>query len=225
MPLLLLSRPNRRSNQLLQRGVLGQQPLDVRFQDIFGFARGIGPIRRLSHWQLDSRRYPSRQVNSTSNLGSYPTGKREAGSVRGSRVTVLPAHWQPGHCDNVPQRPTETRKMLAPKRQSKAWTLVPCFGRRTASSDCDPSLRLAAQEDHEIRALAGLRAQLLVRDDQGRPRRRHLGDTSRTSCGITIRSSAVFASLGSFAVGSTSGPSLVPRMRPDHLAVRTSAVQ
>src|ERR1700719_4483394 len=52
-------------NQLLQRGVLGQQPLDVRFQGIFGFARRIGPIRRLSHWQLDSRRYPSRQAISS----------------------------------------------------------------------------------------------------------------------------------------------------------------
>ena len=31
-------------------------------------------------------------------------------------------------------------------------------------------MRLAAQEDDEIRALAGLRAQRLVRDDQGRSR-------------------------------------------------------
>src|SRR5205823_4173943 len=59
----------------------------------------------------------------------------------------------------------------------KPWTLVPCFGRPAAASDSDPSLRLAAQEDHEIRALAGLGAQLLVRDDQGRPRRCRLGDT------------------------------------------------
>ena len=54
-------------------------------------------------------------------------------------------------------------EMLAPKkRQAKAWTLVPHFARRTVSSASDASLRLTAQEDDEIRALAGLRAQLLV---------------------------------------------------------------
>src|SRR5258705_2714008 len=74
--------------------------------------------------------------------------------------------------------PSWAPEMLAPKkRQAKAWTLVPHFARRTVSSASDASLRLTAQEDDEIRALAGLRAQLLVRDDQRRPRRRHLGDT------------------------------------------------
>jgi hypothetical protein len=48
---------------------------------------------------------------------------------------------------------------------------------RTASSDLDTSLQLAAQEDHEIRAVAGFRAQCLVRDDERRSRRRYLGAT------------------------------------------------
>src|SRR6266852_3732592 len=117
-----------------------------------------------------------------------------------------------------------TRNMLAPKRQAKAWTLVPDFGRRTASSTRDPSLRLAAQEDHEIRALAGLRAQLLVRDDQGRPRRRRLGDTLDllrnhipVKCGFRIaRLLRYRLDLGAFPR---------PRMRLAHVAVRTSAVQ
>src|SRR5216683_8192393 len=39
---------------------------------------------------------------------------------------------------------------------------------RTALPALDPSLRLAAQEDDEIRALAGLGVQRFVRDDQGR---------------------------------------------------------
>src|SRR3974377_38125 len=66
-------------NQLLERGILLQKPLELGYQKVFGLARrvglavarGIGPIRRLSHWQLDSRRYPPRQENSSSNLGSY----------------------------------------------------------------------------------------------------------------------------------------------------------
>src|ERR1700720_4720836 len=151
------------------------------------------------------------------------SGHRRSGSY-GSNQTVLPAHWQPGHCDNVPQRPTETRKMLAPKRQAKPRTLVPSFGRRTASSDSDSSLRLAAQQDHEIRALAGLRAQLLVRNDQGRPRRRHLGDTidvlrnhNPVKCSFRLAWLLRYRlDLGAFAR---------PRMWLDHVAVRTSAVQ
>src|SRR5258708_31040675 len=70
--------------------------------------------------------------------------------------------------------PSWAPEMLAPKkRQAKAWTLVPHFARRTVSSARDASLRLTAQEDDEIRGLAGLRAQLLVRDDQRMPRPRH----------------------------------------------------
>src|SRR5215831_21218894 len=66
-------------------------------------------------------------------------------------------------------------KMLAPEGQAIAWALVPVpvpgFARRTGSSNRDPSLRLTAQEDHEISTLAGLGAQRLIRDDQRRPRR------------------------------------------------------
>ena len=48
---------------------------------------------------------------------------------------------------------------------------------RAASSRLHAALRLAAQDDHEIRVFAGLRAQRLVGDDQGRSRRHHPGDT------------------------------------------------
>src|ERR1700681_303721 len=67
------------------------------------------------------------------------------------------------------KRPPERR---APKRQTIAWPRVTEFGPRTASPVLDAALRLAAQEHHEIRAFAGLGAQRLVRDDQGRSRRK-----------------------------------------------------
>src|SRR4030088_3772433 len=70
-----------------------------------------------------------------------------------------------------------TRERRAPIRQSIAWARVTEFGPRTAASDLDASLRLAAQEDNEVRAVAGLGAQRLVRDDKGRSRRHHAGDT------------------------------------------------
>jgi hypothetical protein len=70
-----------------------------------------------------------------------------------------------------------THERQAPIRQAIARARVREFGPGSASSGLDASLRLAAQEDHEIRAFAGLRAQRLVRDDQGRSRRRHPGNT------------------------------------------------
>src|SRR5882724_300845 len=63
----------------------------------------------------------------------------------------------------TPERRTP-KKATAPARVEEV-------GPRTASPALDASLRLAAQQHHKIRALAGLRAQLLVRDDQGRSRR------------------------------------------------------
>ena len=62
------------------------------------------------------------------------------------------------------------------RKQPVARARVAEFGVRTASSDLDAALRLAAQEDDEIRAFAGLGAQGFVRDDQGRSRR-YPGDT------------------------------------------------
>src|SRR5271166_2949488 len=119
-----------------------------------------------------------------------------------------------------------TELALAPKRQAKAWALVPIpgLGRGTASSNCDPSLRLAAQEDHEIRALAGLRAWFLVRDDQRRPRRCRLGETldlwrnlNPIKRGFRIaRLLRCRLNLGAFAPA---------RLWLDHVAARTPPVQ
>src|ERR1700704_4405036 len=64
----------------------------------------------------------------------------------------------------APERRAKIKKAIARARVAK-------FGARTASSTLDASLRLAAQQHHKIRALAGLRAQRLVRDDQRRSRR------------------------------------------------------
>src|SRR5258706_6188122 len=121
--------------------------------------------------------------------------------------------------------PSWAPEMLAPKkRQAKAWTLVPHFARRTVSSASDASLRLTAQEDDEIRALAGLRAQLLVRDDQRRPRRRHLGDTkdlrrnhNAVECGFRV-ARLLRCRLALRA-------SARPRTSVHHVAVRTPAFQ
>ena len=63
-----------------------------------------------------------------------------------------------------------TSERRAPKRLA-AWASVAEFGPRTASPPLDAALRLAAQQHHEFRSLAGLRAQRLVRDDQGGSRR------------------------------------------------------
>src|SRR6266403_3523522 len=121
--------------------------------------------------------------------------------------------------------PSWAPEMLAPKkRQAKAWTLVPHFARRTVSSARDASLRLTAQEDDEIRALAGLRAQLLVRDDQRRPWRRHLGDTkdlrrnhNAVECGLRV-ARLLHCRLAIRA-------SARPRTSVHHVAVRTPAFQ
>src|SRR5262245_64068465 len=61
---------------------------------------------------------------------------------------------------------TRTGKGRRPIRLAIAWALVTDFGSRTASPEFDSSLRLAAQDNHEIRAFAGLGAQRLVGDDQ-----------------------------------------------------------
>src|SRR5215211_2738741 len=66
-------------------------------------------------------------------------------------------------------RGKRTRERLAPVSRKVAWARVE-LGLRTASAALDASLRFAAQQHHKICALAGLRAQRLVRDDQGRPR-------------------------------------------------------
>src|SRR3981189_85988 len=57
----------------------------------------------------------------------------------------------------------------APKRRA-AWAPVAESSPRTAPPFLDAPLRLAAQQHHEIRPLAGFRAQCLVRDDHGRSR-------------------------------------------------------
>jgi hypothetical protein len=83
-------------NQLLERGVLLQKPLELGHQEVFGLSRrvgpavvrGIGPIRRLSHWQLDSRRYPPRQENSSSNLGSYVLPK-SSHRLQVNQITII----------------------------------------------------------------------------------------------------------------------------------------
>src|SRR5713226_9823445 len=70
-----------------------------------------------------------------------------------------------------------TRERRAPIRQAIAWTLVAEFGLRITASHLDTSLWLAAHEDHKFRTLAGLRAQRLVGNDQGRSRGRHPFET------------------------------------------------
>ena len=67
-------------NQLLHRGVLAKEPLDLRFQRSFRFVRRMGPIRRVSHWKLDSRRHPSRQGKSP---GTWAVTFAELGFVCG----------------------------------------------------------------------------------------------------------------------------------------------
>src|SRR4051794_37744368 len=114
--------------------------------------------------------------------------------------------------------------MLAKKRQAKARTLVPDFGRRMASSGSDPSSRLAIQQHYEIRTFAGLRAQLLVSDDQGRPWRHHLGDTmdvlrNHNPVKRGFRVARLLRDRLALRVLAR------PRMRLDHVAVRMFGVQ
>src|ERR1700739_373524 len=70
-----------------------------------------------------------------------------------------------------------TRERRGPRWQAIAGTLVPDFGLRTAAAKLDASLWLAAHDDYKLRVLTGLRAQLLVGDDQGRSWRRYFCDT------------------------------------------------
>src|SRR5439155_21674552 len=102
-------------------------------------------------------------------------------------------------------------EMLAPKkRQAKAWTLVPHFARRTVSSASDASLRLTAQEDDEMPVSRLSSSSEMIKEDRGDA----ISAIRRTSGGITMRSSAVFASLGSFTAGSPSGPRPAPARPP-----------
>src|SRR6266550_1080000 len=155
--------------------------------------------------------------------GSLPHRSKGATSRHSPRAEVLttdteplysifPPSWAPGDAS------------AKKKRQAKAWTLVPHFARRTVSSASVASLRLTAQEDDEIRALAGLRAQRLVRDDQRRPRRRHLGDTkdlrrnhNAVECGFRV---ARFLRCRLALRASAR-----PRTSVHHVAVRTPAFQ
>jgi hypothetical protein len=111
-----------------------------------------------------------------------------SGLIRTGRAPLMAARWRRnGRIDanqiGVAARRTglpggiRIHERQAPIRQAIARARVREFGPGSASSGLDASLRFAAQEDHEIRAFAGLRAQRLVRDDQGRSRRRHRGDT------------------------------------------------
>src|SRR3981189_3478887 len=93
--------------------------------------------------------------------------------IEGTRASFVPLPEVKRTGSPVKKR---TPKWRAPKRHAIACACVREFGLRTASSHLDATLRLAAQEHHEIRAFAGLGAQRLVGDDKGRSRR-HSGDT------------------------------------------------
>src|SRR3954453_18000195 len=69
--------------------------------------------------------------------------------------------------------PTPGRR--APPRQATELGVVPGL-RRSASTYLEASLRLAAQENDEIRPLAGFGAQALIRDDHRRARRSQTGN-------------------------------------------------
>ena len=119
-----------------------------------------------------------------------------------------------------------TPERRAPKRQTIAWPRVTEFGPRTASSALDAALRLAAQEHHEIRAFAGLGAQRLVRDDQGRSRRKPCdtiqcvrwndNPVERGLCTAGVRRCRLDVATTARAR---------PALWLDHAAMRTSAVQ
>src|SRR5215469_6776002 len=70
-----------------------------------------------------------------------------------------------------------TREWPAPIWQAIAGTFITGYGIETAPSELDAALWLAAHEDDKVCALAGLRTQRLVRDDQRRSWRRHSDDT------------------------------------------------
>src|SRR6266436_2402086 len=90
-----------------------------------------------------------------------------------------------------------TPERRGPIKKAIARARVAELGLRAASSALDASLRLAAQQHHKVRALAGLRAQRLVRDDQGRSRRdpgdaiqyvlRNDNAIERSFCAVRVR--------------------------------------
>src|SRR6516225_4945527 len=69
-----------------------------------------------------------------------------------------------------------TRGGRAPIRGA-IWTPITHLDRWTAVSILDASLWLTTQKHHKFGAIARLRAQCFVRDDQGRSRRDHLRDS------------------------------------------------
>src|SRR6266404_2257017 len=93
------------------------------------------------------------------------SGSATLGLVTGSAAAlgVVIAHFGSPGGKRTPERRAPIKKAIARARVGE-------FGPRIASAALDASLRLAAQQHHKIRALAGLRAQRLVRDDQGRSR-------------------------------------------------------
>src|SRR5215813_40157 len=69
------------------------------------------------------------------------------------------------------------REWKAPIWPALALTVITGFGHEPTAPELDASLRLTAHEHYKLCALAGLRAQRLVRDDQRRSRRCHSSDT------------------------------------------------
>ena len=71
------------------------------------------------------------------------------------------------------QRLTSRRdfRKASPNSAGCSWARVAEFAARAAPPLLDAALRLAAQQHHELRSLAGLRAHPLVRDNQGGSRR------------------------------------------------------
>ena len=67
--------------------------------------------------------------------------------------------------EKTPGSPGEDRTR---EWQAIARAFVADLGHGSAASELDASLWLAAHEDDKLRVLAGLRAQLLIGDDQGR---------------------------------------------------------
>ena len=121
-----------------------------------------------------------------------------------------------------------TSERRAPIRLA-AWARVAEFAARTASPLLDASLRLAAQQHHEFRSLAGLRTHPLVRDDQedrGAIGRRcdPIPSCRKSRCG---RAQPLPPSRAAAGTGSTSRPLLPARpvLRFNRATRRMSAAQ
>jgi hypothetical protein len=63
-------------------------------------------------------------------------------------------------------------------------SLVTGCGLETAPSKLDASLWLAAHENYELCAVAGLRAQGLVRDDQPSPQSQDVQAAAKSACAL-----------------------------------------